>query len=95
MPYLEPSTARLPFQSESPTSYDAAVRQQAVVQTQRAVYFDWLKARGDHGGTDAEAEAIPMKRQSICARRNELEKQGLVVKTDQRRGGCAVYRTQE
>jgi hypothetical protein len=91
MPYADTAQARLPYASGSETSRDAAIRALAFAETQEARYFRWLSQR-DQGGTDAEAEReIPMKRQSVCARRNELVNRGLVINTGLRRGHCAVW----
>ena len=92
MPYLEPASYELPFAAGSETSRDAAVAIRETASTQRERYFRWLAGRV-HGSTDAEAEAsIPMRRSSICARRNELMKAGRILKTDWRRGGGTVFR---
>lgn len=92
MPYTQ---GGLPYAPQSDTSYDAAVQAKQFARTQREQYAAWVRARGEHGATDAEAEIeIPMRRSSVCARRNELEKTRVIVKTDRRRGGCAVYTSQ-
>lgn len=92
MPYVDPAQTSLPYQQGSDTSYDAAVQAKQFARTQREQYAAWVRARGEFGATDAEAEqGIPMRRSSVCARRNELEKARVIQKTDRRRGGCAVY----
>jgi hypothetical protein len=84
--------AGLPWAPHSDTSHDAAIAAEAFAGRQQVQYLTWLRSRGQRGGTDAEAEAeIPMRRSAVCARRNEAMRCGLVVKTDQRRGACAVW----
>src|SRR5689334_14322653 len=92
MPYLDSANRELPFQSGSDTSRDAAVRAQRYVGEQGIRVLPWFIERGDHGGTQREAhEALGIERSSICARVNALEAVGNLVKTERRRGGCAVY----
>ncbi len=89
MPYTQHD---LPWAPGSETSHKAAIRAEAFSDTQGDRYYRWLLGRGLIGATDAEAEAlIPMRRSSICARRAEHMKAGRIVKTDQRRNGCAVW----
>lgn len=91
MPYLDSSIPSLPF-SDHDTSKQAAERMEPHADTKREQYFRWLLARGSYGATDAEAEHMPMKRQSICARRNELIAAGRVFKSAVlRRNGMAVW----
>ena len=93
MPYLDSSRPVLPFQSGSDTcSRDAAVAVQPQAETLREKYLAFMQRRGALGATDAEAERlIPMKRQTVCPRRAECIKLGLVTRTDQRRRGCRVW----
>lgn len=92
MAYLDSAHQQLPFISGSDTSRDAALAIAPSATTQRARYAQWLASRGDFGGTDKEAALqLEMGRATLCPRRRELEKDGLVVKTVRRRGGCAVY----
>lgn len=89
MGYL--SQSGLPFQNHD-ASRDAAVRAEAFAAPQLRLYLNFLIAKGEHGATDREAEEqIPMRRSSICARRNELVRDGLVKDVGIRRQGCGVW----
>lgn len=91
MPYTQ---AGLPYAPQSDTSRDAATRAQKFVGKQGIEVLAWFQGRGGHGGTQKEAsQALDIDRASICARVNALEKVGNLVKTSQRRDGCAVYRS--
>ena len=69
-----------PFQKGSETSEAAAVAKLSTLARCQRRYLDWVAARGRHGATDHEAAAgIPMPLSSVCARRNELMSEGLVV----------------
>lgn len=93
MPCADPANGELPFQSGSETSHDAAVAAKEFNGRQQTQYREWLERKGEHGGTDKEAEQeLKMARSSICARRGELKKAGRVIDTETRRGGCAVWR---
>lgn len=93
MPYLLPATRALPFQSGSETSHDAALGARTFSGDQERRYFEWLRARGAYGATDAEAAlGTGIRLSSICARRNRLVSAGLVERTDQRRARGAVWR---
>jgi hypothetical protein len=92
MPYLHPTSYELPFQSGSDTSRDAARKAQRFVSRQGWEVLAWFRDRGEVGGTQREAsQALGIERSSMCARCNALEKVGNLVKTTERRGGCAVY----
>ena len=94
MPYALPASYELPFQSTSDTSRDAALKAARFVGQQGLDVMGWFRAQGEHGGTQREcSEALGIGRPSVCARVNALEKQGRMVKTDERRAGCAVYKT--
>lgn len=93
MPYARPAQQELPWQAGSDTSHDAAVAADGFANHQRARYFQWLRDRGEWGGTDKEAHAaLGIERSSLCCRRMELRRQGRVEKTEMRREGCAVFR---
>ncbi len=88
-----PYTSGIPFAPNSPTSYEAALRAAPFVAEQGVKVYRWLSTRGDSGGTQKEAAvALGMERPSLCARFNALEERLAIEKTDERRGGCAVYR---
>lgn len=94
MPYAAPAQRELPYASGSDTSHDAAVVAGAFSELQRDRYLRWLQSRGEFGGTDGEAEKqLAMRRSSVCARRNELMKDGRIVKAARRRNGCQVWRS--
>jgi len=89
--YLSVLIPSLPF-SEPTTSREAALAMQPFAETQRDRLEAFYRSRGLYGATDVEVEVLHgIRRQSCCARRNELLKLGRVVKTDQRRSHCAVY----
>lgn len=93
MPYADPANFELPFQSGSDTSHDAAVKAQKFVGKQGIDVLAWFLERGEFGGTQKEChDRTGIERSSICARVNALEKVGNLVKTNERRDGCAVYR---
>lgn len=92
MPFLHPASYELPFDSASDTSRDAAVRAERFVCAQGLEVLHWMQDQGAHGATQKEAsDALRIGRPSICARFHALEKRGALVKTTQRRDGCAVY----
>jgi len=94
MPYADPANYELPFQSGSDTSRDAATKAQRFVCRQGIEVLAWFQQRGAFGGTQKECHAATgLERSSICARVNALEKVGNLVKTSERREGCAVYRS--
>lgn len=91
MPYTN-STPPLPFQSGSETSRDAALKALRFVGDQGVTVLDYIRECGRFGVTQKEAaEELHIGRPSICARFNALEKSGEIVKTTERRSGCAVY----
>ena len=68
MPYLQPASYELPFQSQSDTSREAAKRAEAFVGPQGADVLRWFLERGARGGTQREAsEALGISRASMCA----------------------------
>lgn len=70
------------------TSYRGAKDAEPRAGTQAARYYDWLKARGVHGATDAEANAaLALGLNIINARRNALVTAGLVVDSGRERPG--------
>jgi hypothetical protein len=92
MPYLASDRHELPYASESDTSRDAAVKAQRFVAKQGIEVLGWFMQCGERGGTQKECHMeTGIERSSICARVNALEKVGNLVKTEERRGGCAVY----
>jgi hypothetical protein len=93
MPYTA-TTPSLPFQSQSDTSRDAAIRAQSFAGKQAATVLGWFAIRGAQGGTQREcSEQCGYARASVAARVNALERAGLLVKTSERREHCAVYRS--
>lgn len=96
MPYLDSAIPSLPFQAGSDTSKTAAVRARQFVGQQGAVVLTFVTARRDYGATQKEiAFMLQLGRPSVCARVRALEQCGEVVKTSDRRDGCAVYRVRE
>ena len=91
MPYTQ---AGLPYASaDSDTSRDAALRALQFCGQQGLDVLAWFRARGDRGGSQIEASAaLGIARASMCARVRALEQAGELVKTTERRGGCAVYK---
>jgi hypothetical protein len=91
MAYLRPATYALPF-SEPTTSRDAAVAAQSFFVSQQQRVLDWFRSRGAYGGTMGECEAaLLMKRQSICARVDELRKAKQLIDTTEIRNRCRVH----
>lgn len=92
MPYLG-TNYELPFQSQSPTSHDAAVAAAEFIGLQGERVFEWFERQAG-GATQREAsEALGIGRPSMCARVRALELAGRLVKCSGRRQGCAIYRT--
>lgn len=93
MPHLLPASYELPFQSQSPTSRDAAVEAKKFSGKQSASVLAWFQERGACGGTQKEcAAALNLGRPSVCARVNHLEHVGLLIKSvSERRHRCSVY----
>jgi hypothetical protein len=92
VPYTQ---SGLPFVSHD-ASRDAALRAESFSGRQLRTYLAFVVAKGSHGATDREAEEqIPMRRSSVCARRNELLREELIIDTGLRRCGCAVWRAVE
>ena len=87
-----------PHQKGSDTSREAARNVARGAPTKRAEVYGYILARGDAGATDAEIEGgLSMLRQSVCARRNELVKLGMIRDSGRRRTSlhtgrrCAVW----
>ena len=87
-----------PHQKGSDTSREAARSVARGAPTKRAEVYGYILARGDAGATDAEIEGgLSMLRQSVCARRNELVKLGMIRDSGRRRNSphtgrrCAVW----
>ena len=87
-----------PYQKGSDTSRDAASSVAESAPTKRAEVYGYILARGKAGATDAEIEGgLSMLRQSVCARRNELAKLGMIRDSGRRRTSlhtgrrCAVW----
>lgn len=94
MPYLHPATYELPFQAQSETSRNAAVRAGGFHLSQRARILAWFQDQGARGGTQIEcARCLGIARASVAPRVNEMwdEGRGPLEKTAARRGGCFVY----
>lgn len=82
----------LPYARGSRTSRDAAVRSERKAETDRKRVLDLLRAV-PRGMTDKELQAaLNLSGDSERPRRWELEGEGLIYKTQERRGGCFVYR---
>jgi len=96
MPFIDASTPRLPFQSHSDTSREAAIAARSFAGHQSLTIRAWFRSQGRTGGTQREAsDQLGIGRPSICARTRELETAGVLVKTASRRAGCAVYQLVE
>ncbi len=87
-----------PHQKGSDTSRDAASSVAESAPTKRAEVYGYILARGKAGATDAEIEGgLSMLRQTVCARRNELVKFGMIRDSGRRRTSpdtgrlCAVW----
>lgn len=81
-----------PYQASSPTSRAAAVKAQAFVGQQGETVLAAIQKTGERGLTQKEAKAVTgIDRPSLAARFNALERCRLIVKTDRKREGCAVY----
>lgn len=95
MPYLDSANMALPFQAESETSRAAAEAMVSASITQRQRLYAYYATKGQGGSTDEEAEvALDLRRSSICARRAELLKAGLVEAAPQTRTGSSGCRLQ-
>lgn len=91
MPYLDASYS-LPFASGSDTSHAAAVRSRHFIGQQGEDVWRFVAICGARGATQKEiAASLQLGRPSVCARTRALELAGRLVKTTQRRAGCAVY----
>ena len=91
MPWIDPQTPELPFQSGSETSHEAAVKASKFVGRQGERVWEWFWDRPE-GATQREAsEALGISRASVCARVRALELAGRLVKTVRRRNACSVY----
>jgi hypothetical protein len=90
MPYTQHG---LPWAPQSETSHQAAIAAQSFSGEQGAAVLAWVTQQGANGATQKEMErGTGYSRASIAARVNELWKVGRLVKTGERREGCAVYR---
>jgi hypothetical protein len=82
-----------PYAKGSDTSKAAAIQAQTFSAAQRRDVFAWIQRQGEHGGTQKEChDATGIERASLCPRFLELVTAKAIVKTDERRGGCFVYR---
>lgn len=81
-----PLAKRVPAPHNStPTSIAAAEAVTLKAGTGRARIVAWLKTQRQHGGTNDEiAEACDMLLHAVCARVNELTKQGFLVAKGER-----------
>lgn len=96
MPYVDSLTPELPWASGSETSHAAAVKMRDHVGKQGEDVLTWFKAQGARGGIYTEAmAALKLKSGAVCPRIKALRVRGDLVKTTERREGCAVYRTKE
>lgn len=90
----EPS---VPYVKGSETSKDAADRMKPVVESCQTRVLDYITACGLDGATDDEGEvATGLIHQNYSARRVDLWKKGIVVKTEEKREtrrhrGAGVY----
>jgi len=65
----------------------------SIATIQHATILGWFAVRGVIGGTQREvSEQCGYGRATVAPRVWELERAGLLVKTSERREGCAVYR---
>ena len=96
-PEQQPYRGLPPYQKGSDTSREAARSVARGTPTKRAEVYGYILARGKAGATDAEIEGGPMLRQTVCARRNELVKLGMIRDSERRRNSpqtgrrCAVW----
>lgn len=82
-----------PYARSSQTSKAAAERARDFVGPQGDRVMTWVAARGLQGATQKEAAAVlNIGRPSLAARFRALEQAGDILKTEERRGHCAVYR---
>lgn len=76
----------VPYVRGSDTSYAAAREGRKKLLTDEAKVLAFITSRGTTGATDDEIEvALGLLHQNASARRRQLEKDGLVVHTSQRR----------
>ena len=87
-----------PHQKGSDTSREGARSVARGAPTKRTEVYGYILARSDAGATDAEIErGLSILRQSVCARRNELVKLGMIRDSGRRRTSlhtgrrCAVW----
>lgn len=93
MPYTQDG---LPFQSNSTTSREAALRAVKFVGEQGVTVLDFIRDRGTWGATQKEAcDELRIGRPSMCARFRALEQSGEIVKVAETRDYCRVYRAKE
>lgn len=76
--------AQVPFQPQSPSSIEAAVKVQPKAGTQRAIVLEYIQRRGDDGATDFEGmrdlkDKISSIENAYRARRQSLADDGLIV----------------
>lgn len=75
-----------PFQRTSDTSREAAIAAYPRVGTDKHAIVEFVRARGETGATQNEIELrLGLPRSTVCARVNELERDGYLVRTDMRR----------
>ena len=75
-----------PFQRHSETSRAAAAAIYGKTGSSRRAVYDWLRSRGELGGTDEEICAwTGLSSSTVRPRRVELVRDGLVVESDARR----------
>jgi hypothetical protein len=75
MPYAQPSTWSLPYESDAPgldsTSRSGAMAIAPCAESIRELYYRWLDLRGPYGATDLEAEAaLKIDKSTLIPRRH-------------------------
>lgn len=76
----------LPPHQDTDTSIDAAKSMVPHTGRLQAMVLNYITEKGAHGATDEEIWiALRMEKNSINPRRIELEKMGLIIRTDERR----------
>lgn len=76
----------------SPTSESAHEKSAPSHPSERQQILDWLRQRGQKGGTAKEYAALPGKNfNAISGRWTELKRDGFIMHAGQIRDGAAVY----
>lgn len=75
-----------PATNGTPTSSEAAAQIEPTAGTLRAAVLEYVRNCKQHGATDEEVQvALSMNPSTQRPRRQELEKQGLILRTDRTR----------